>query len=455
LLVVSYIYFANQQLQTNNLSIFQKPTTCNKFEMKSAPINLRHAVLKSAGKLAAIKKSVDHQLQHCKDDSRENFDVIVLGVGSMGSSTCYHLARQGIKVLGLEQFDVPNEMGSHTGQSRLIRKAYYEHPDYVPLLERAYHNWKQLENITGMQVYFETGLLYFGRAEHPVMKGVHESADLYGIRLDTLSANDLIATYPQIKIDDDYEKLVEPEAGFLTPEGAILSYTDQALKNGAVIKTNVKVIKWDKTDEGIEVTTAKNTYKAKKLIITAGPWAAKLVPNLSSTLNITRQMMAWVIPNKPELFDLDILPCWTIADDDKPGIYYGFPILPAGSFDGPVGFKIAHHFPGTITDPDSISRIPTQQDEAKLVYALNKYFPEGYKSTLIMKACMYTNTPDENFILDILPDYDGDVVIGTGFSGHGFKFASVVGEVMSDLALKGNTTLPIGFLNAKRFFKNN
>jgi len=411
------------------------------------------SVLASVRELATAKESVKQQIQKSNNDEQKNFDVIVLGVGSMGSSTCYYLAKRGIKVLGLEQFDIPHEMGSHAGQSRIIRKAYFEHPDYVPLLERAYQNWKHLENITGTKVYFKTGLLYFGRPEHLMMKGVHGSANKYDIKVDALSAMDMKTKYPQIKIPNDYEKLYEPEAGFVTPERAILLYTDQALRSGAVIKTKVKVLQWSKTSDGIEVRTSAGSYYAKKIIITAGPWAGKMIPSLSSTLSVSRQMVAWVIPKKISLFELGRIPCWTIADDAKPSIYYGFPILPVGKFNDPIGFKLAHHYHGELSDPDTISRVPTAEDEANLVYALNKFFPDGYKATHVMKTCMYTNTPDENFIIDFLPGYDKQVAVATGFSGHGFKFVSVVGEIMSDFAIKGSTGLSIGFLNAKRFEK--
>ena len=385
--------------------------------------------------------------------SQTHFDVIVLGVGSMGSSSCYYLAKQGIKVLGLEQFDIPHELGSHAGQSRIIRKAYFEHSDYVPLLLQAYKNWRHLEKITKTQIYFQTGLLYCGKSGSPLMKGIHESADKYKIKVDSITSKKLKSKYPQINVPDDYEKLFEPEAGFLTPEKIILLYTEQTLKLGATIKTKVKVLEWKRTKGGIEVKTSVGGFSAKKLIITAGPWAGKMIPGLSSTLKITRQMIGWVIPQKPNLFELAKFPCWLIADDKKPGAYYGFPILPVGKFNGPIGFKLAHHYQGSVTDPDMVNRTPTKEDEENLIYALNKFFPGSYKSTHVMKTCMYTNTPDENFILDFLPGYDKDVMIATGFSGHGFKFSSVVGEIMSDLAIKGKTNLPIGFLNASRFIK--
>jgi sarcosine oxidase len=382
--------------------------------------------------------------------TNKHFDVIVIGVGSMGSATCYQLAKAGVKVLGLEQFDIPHELGSHGGQSRIIRKAYFEHPDYVPLLVRAYENWKSLEEATGAQVYFKTGLIYAGRKEDVLMKGIRQSAEAYNIRVDDLTSADMDNRYPQFDIPAGYDILFEPDAGFVTPERAILLFTEEAIKKGAVIKTKEKVLDWKKSGNEILVTTNSGEFACRKLVITAGPWAGKMIPALQSTLTVTRQMIAWVNPKRREPFELGNFPCWMIEDEGRGGAFYGFPILPVGKFGGPVGLKLAYHFPGSVTDPDQVDRIPKQEDETILIDALNKYFPEGYDTTLVMKSCLYTNTPDENFILDFLPGYD-DVLIATGFSGHGFKFASVAGEIMSDLADKGKTDLPIGFLSIKRF----
>jgi len=379
------------------------------------------------------------------------YDVIVIGVGSMGSSTCYYLAKAGIKILGFEQFDIPNELSSHTGQSRIIRKAYYEHPDYVPLLERAYADWADLEAASGQQVYFKTGLLYASKPEHPILQGVKDSANTYHIKLDQFSEKDKTTRYPILKTPADYEILFEPDAGFITPENAINAYVELAKQHGAVITSKVKVESWRKVNSHFEVNTSIGTYTAEKLIFTAGPWAAKLLPALKSTLSITKQVLAWVKTRNSSPFELGQFPCWMIADDHYPGVFYGFPILPSANFDGPTGFKLAHHYPGELTDPDFINRNPSSADEHLLVQFMQRYFPDEYISTIEMKTCMYTNSPDEHFILDFLPGYDQDVMVATGFSGHGFKFASVIGEIMSDLAIKGKTELPIEFLRLKRF----
>lgn len=381
----------------------------------------------------------------------KEFDVIVLGVGSMGSASCYYLAKQGYKVLGLEQFDVPHDQGSHAGQSRIIRKAYFEHPDYVPLLQRAYENWKEIETVTGSQIYFPTGLLYAGKPDDTLIKGVRESAQKYNVQVESLSHPEAISRFPQFQIPPDYDILFEPDAGFVTPERAILLYVDQAIRNGAEIHTKEKTISWEKEGKIITVKTNKDFYACKKLIITAGAWAGTLIPGLARQFKVTRQVIAWTNPMEWKPFEIGEFPCWMIDDDTKHGMYYGFPVLPVGKFGAPIGLKVAHHHPGMVSNPDAVNRIPDKEDEDNIIYAIRKFLPKGYSSTHVLKTCLYTNTPDENFIIDFLPGNDDQVVIAAGFSGHGFKFISVVGEIMADLAMKGKTELPIQFLNAHRF----
>jgi len=379
-----------------------------------------------------------------------NYDVIVIGVGSMGSSTCYQLAKKGYKVLGLEQFDIPHELGSHSGQSRIIRKAYGEASDYVPLLERAYENWKTLESETGTQVYYKTGLVYFGAKNDPFLATVKKSSSQYNIPVNSLTEKECKNKYPQFELPTDFERLEEPDAGLLTPERSILLFVQEALFKGAVIRTKEKVLEWKRENGTITVKTNKGTYQTKKLVITAGPWAGKMIAIIAPKLKVTRQALAWVQPKKWDNFVLGKFPCWNIINDGYD--FYGFPILPVGKFGAPLGLKLALHYPGgDATDPDKVNRNAKEADEKVLIQFLNKFMPDGYKNTLEMKTCLYTNTPDENFIVDYLPGFDKDVAIAAGFSGHGFKFASVIGEIMADLATNGSTQLPIGFLHAQRF----
>lgn len=380
-----------------------------------------------------------------------SFDIIVAGLGSMGAPTCYYLARRGYKVLGIEQFDISHELGSHTGQSRIIRKAYFEHSDYVPLLTRAYENWSELEKETGEQVYFKTGLAYFGLPTAAMVSGTKRSADLYNIPLEAIDDNIRQQHYPQFSIPAGFEGVFEPDAGFLTPEKAIRLYAMQAIQNGATIHTKEKLVNWKKDGNSVVVSTDKNTYHCNKLILTAGAWSPKLFPGFSNTLNVTRQFIAWIKPKKWEDFLLGNFPCWLIADSQVPGCYYGFPVLPTESFGEPYGLKTAHHYPGDITNPDHVNRQTTKKDIENIMYAMDKYFPGVFESIIAEKTCLYTNTPDEDFIIDKLPGFEDHVSIACGFSGHGFKFASVVGEILADLATEGRTNLPIEFLRAGRF----
>ncbi len=380
-----------------------------------------------------------------------SFDVIVIGVGSMGSATCYYLSKRGYKVLGLEQFDISHEFGSHAGQSRIIRKAYFEHPDYVPLMERAYQNWKELEGETGEELFYGTGLLYAGNSTNEIIKGVRLAADLYNIELEQLTAKDAADRFPQFNFPKSFDVLFEPGAGFLPPERSIRLYAAEGKKYGAEIHSNEKVIEWKKAGNGLTVKTDKNIYECNKLVITAGAWAGKMIPGLSNQIKVTRQFVAWIKTKNDEQFELNKFPCWMIGDDDKHGCYYGFPLLDTKKFGEPAGLKLAHHFPAQITDPDNVNRQPTEKDIQNLKYCLDKYLPGVFDNILSTRICLYGNSPDENFIIDQLPGHEENVSVACGFSGHGFKFSSVVGEILADLAIDGKTSMPIDFLNAKRF----
>jgi sarcosine oxidase len=382
---------------------------------------------------------------------KNSFDIIVIGVGSMGSSACYYLSKKGYRALGIEQFDIGHELGSHAGQSRIIRKAYFEHPGYVPLLERAYENWKQLVEETGEQLYFKTGLLYAGNPGNVMINGVKESAALYNIALEKLTHTEASQSFHQFSLPEDFEILFEPDAGFLPPEKSIRLYTEQAKKNGATIHLNEKIMSWKKEGNGVTVKTNKNTYNCQKLIITAGAWSGKLIPGFAEKIKATRQFVAWIKPKQRQNYLLNNFPCWMIADDEKQGCYYGFPLLPTEKFGPPEGLKLAHHYPAAVTDPDNVNREATGEDIENLKYCLQNYLPGTFQEVLSSKICLYGNSPDENFIIDKLPGYEENVCIACGFSGHGFKFVSVVGEILADLATEEKTNLPIEFLSAKRF----
>jgi sarcosine oxidase len=382
-------------------------------------------------------------------NANNHYDVIVIGVGSMGSSACWVLAERGHKVLGIEQFDIVHERGSHSGQSRIIRKAYFEHPDYVPLLERAYKNWNAFEKETASKIYERTGIVYMGRPDNENIKGILRSASLYQVPVREISVHQAEQEFP-FRIPAGFKVIIEPDAGFVTPERAIRLYAEEAEKRGAILKTNEGVIGWKEEGSKLKVTTTKSIYSCDKLIFTAGAWSSKIIPVLPASLKVTKQMLAWVKPKKTEAFVLGNFPCWFIEDPEL-GTYYGFPILPQKEFGDPVGFKIARHYPGDVVDPDHPNRSIPPHFENEIRHFLRTYIPDADGPLVTAKSCLYTYSRDEHFIIDHLPGYSNRVTIACGFSGHGFKFVSVMGEILADLAMKGKTDLPVGFLKLNRF----
>lgn len=383
-------------------------------------------------------------------EQHDHFDVIVIGIGSMGSATCWHLADRGYKVLGLEQFNIAHENGSHTGQSRIIRKAYFEHPHYVPLLQRAYENWRSFEKKINIQLYEQTGIIYMGRPDNENIKGILRSSERYNIPVEDVSREAAKKRFPYFSISNDFKVLFEPEAGFVTPERAIRLYADEAIRNGAMLKINEKVIEWKEVGTKLQVTTNKEIYTCEKLILTAGSWSSQLIPTLKTALKVTKQLLAWVKPKNREVFSLGKFPCWFVEDPEQ-GTYYGFPVLPQKEFGDPEGLKVARHFPGEVVDPDRVDRSIPANFENEIRHILQKYIPDADGPVVATKSCFYTYSDDEHFIIDHLPGYSNRVTIACGFSGHGFKFIPVVGEALADLATEGKTDLPIGFLRLDRF----
>ena len=382
----------------------------------------------------------------------KKYDAIIIGVGSMGSAACYWLAKRGYKVLGLEQFEIPHEQGSHAGQSRIIRKAYFEHPDYVPLLQRAYYNWQQLEKTTGIQVYFKTGLLYQGPDGHEMMKGVRKAASLYDIEINDLTTQQKETQFSQFNVPVGFQSIYEPNAGFIRPEKAVTLFNAEAIKASAEIHSKETVLQWSKKNGEIKVITDKSIYHTKKLVITAGAWAGRMIPELNTSIKITRQIIVWVKPADQKIFMQDRFPCWMVADVKRDGVLYGFPYLTKEKMGDPEGLKFAWHYPGEETNPDHVNRNISKEETGELIKQAAEYIPAVCHAEVVAaKTCLYANSADEDFIIDHLPGYEEDVTIACGFSGHGFKFASVVGEILADLAMNGKTSLPVDFLSLKRF----
>ena len=371
------------------------------------------------------------------------YDAIVLGVGGMGSATVYELAKRGKRVLGLERFDVPHELGSSHGTTRIIRLAYYEDGAYVPLLRRAYELWRELEGVTGERVLHVTGSIDAGPEDDWVFKGSYESCVEHGIPHEVLNASALHKRFPGYELPDGHFALLQEEGGFLTPERCIVNFVSAAQALGAEVRARERVLEWRETPHGVTVRTERGTFEAAELVITAGAWAAQQVPGLGGNAQAERQVLGWFQPHKPQLFTPDRFPVFNLAVDE--GRYYGFPVY------GIPGFKIGlyHHLHETV-DPDRLERDVHPRDEAVLRDCVARYFPAANGPTMTLKTCLFTNSPDEHFIIGRHLEYE-HVSFAAGFSGHGFKFCSVVGEVLADLAVQGETRHPVKLFDPQRY----
>ena len=373
----------------------------------------------------------------------EEYDAIVIGLGAMGSAAAYHLARRGVRTLGLEQFDIPNDRGSSHGVNRIIRLAYWEHPSYVPLLRRAYELWRELENITGERLLIITGSIDGGVPDSATVKGSLLSCELHHLPHEVLDAAALHRRYPGYRFAPKMVGVYQPDGGFVMSERAIVAHVSAAQALGAEVHAREAVAGWEPDGDGVRVRTDHGTYRAGRLVITAGPWAAKLVPSLARTAVPERQVLIWAQPRRPEYFRLGAFPVFNMEAPE--GRFYGFPVYEI------PGFKFGkYHHRLETTDPDRVDREIYPEDEAVLREGIRRYFPDADGPTMAMKTCMFTNSPDEHFILDRHPEH-AHVCLAAGFSGHGYKFASVIGEIMADLATRGESPLDLSLFRLTRF----
>ena len=370
------------------------------------------------------------------------YDVIVVGVGGMGSASAYYLARRGKRVLGLERFGIPHTMGSSHGHTRIIRLAYYEHPSYVLLLRRAYELWREIQAKVGEQLLYITGSVDAGPEDSWVFKGSWESCRLHDLPHEVLTGAELRRRYPGYHPPPEHLVLLQPEGGFLIPERCIVSYVMAAQSLGAEIHGHEKVLEWVPLGGGVQVRTDRDTYEAEKLVVTAGAWNGRLLDVLAGIAVPERQVLAWLQPTRPEYFRPDTFPVFNLLVEE--GRFYGFPVF------GVPGFKFGkYHHLQEATDPDDVDREAHPHDERLLREFAERYFPDGCGPTMDLQACMFTNTEDNHFVIDTHPDYP-QVSFASPCSGHGFKFASVVGEIMADLAENGITRHDISLFRLER-----
>ena len=371
------------------------------------------------------------------------YDVIVLGVGGMGSAAICHLAQRGMRVLGLERYDIPNDMGSSHGVTRIIRLAYYEDPSYVPLLMRAYDLWRGLGNAAGEQLLISTGSIDAGPLSSQVFQGSRDSCEVHHLNHEVLAGQEVNERFPGYHLPDDYFALFQPDGGFLLAEHCIVAHVTRALELGAEVHGREEVLAWEPDGEGVKVRTDRGSYNAGKLVVCAGAWASKLVPELSEVAVPERQVLAWFHPIRTELFVPDRFPVFNIVVDE--GRFYGFPIY------GIPGFKVGrYHHLMQVVDPDTMDRDTHDEDEEPLRAFTRGFFPQAAGPTMSLKTCIFTNSPDEHFILDFHPKYP-QVLLAAGFSGHGFKFCSVIGEILADLVEDGSTSYDLNLFKLGRF----
>lgn len=383
--------------------------------------------------------------------------MIVAGVGGMGSATVYELARRGQRVLGLERYAIPHDLGSSHGYSRVIRLAYFEDPAYVPLMRRAYELWRELERVSGESLLRVTGSIDAGPPGDRIFEGSREACEQHRLQHEVLTSAQLTERFPAYRLPAESMAVLQPEGGFLDPERCIVAYVEAAQSLGAEVRTGEALMEWEADGGGVRVATEQGEYRADRLVITAGAWAGKLVEGLAGSLTPERQVLGWFAPKRPEWFGPSRLPVFNLTVAE--GHFYGLPVYgePGGASGVGVGgaqvggFKVGrYHHLEEACDPDTVSREPRAEDEALLRSFVERYFPAGAGATVALKTCLFTNTPDEHFILDRHPDHP-EVVFAAGFSGHGFKFASVVGEIMADLVTTSGTAHEITMFRINRF----
>lgn len=371
-----------------------------------------------------------------------HFDAIVIGMGGVGSASLFHLARRGARVLGIDRFSAGHDRGSSHGQTRIIRQAYFEHASYVPLLQRAYQLWRELEEMVEESLYFPVGLLEVGPPQGVVVPGVLKAAREHNLEVETVDVAEIADRFPGFTVADGDHAIFEREAGYLRVEECVLAHLKAAAKYGAQHRFHETVVSWRCLGDGVEVSTDKATYSAGRLVIAAGAWANSLLRDLGHSLHVVRKHLHWYATSDQEYQQRDGAP--TFFYEAAGGYFYGFP-----SRDN-LGLKIAEHSGGElVADPLTVDRSVDPADQQRVETFLRTYLPQVTTTQMAHAVCLYTMSADEHFLLDHHPRHS-QVAFAAGLSGHGFKFTSVLGEAMAQLILERRTDLPIDFLRLDR-----
>lgn len=371
------------------------------------------------------------------------YDAIVLGTGGVGSAALWQLASRGARVLGIDRFSPGHDRGSSHGETRIIRLAYFEHPDYVPLLRRAYQLWHQIERESRQPLFHQVGLLQVGPTTGEVVPGVLASAKQHGLDVETLSPAEAMRRFPAFSIEPGDTAVFEPTAGYLRVESCVRTCFDLARQAGAEF-AQAAIHSWQATSDECQVETDQGTFRARQLVISPGPWAGQLLPELASRFVVRRKPLYWFETDEPRFSAM--AGCPTFLFERPHGVFYGFPSI------DPLGIKVAEHTGGkVVTDPlrEQRSDVIDAQDLSRVWNFVQQSLPGTTAHVSRHSACFYTMSPDGHFVVDRLPGHE-KAAFCAGLSGHGFKFVPVLGQILADLILDGGTDLPAGFLNAGR-----
>ncbi len=376
--------------------------------------------------------------------SQHSYDVIVAGVGAMGSAACWHLAKRGLKVLGLERFDLGHTMGSSHGLTRIIRLAYFEGSHYVPIVKRAHELWRETGEQAGLKLLHVTGSLDLApKGGGPVESSLQSCLD-HGLPHEVLEGAEVTRRFPAFQLPAGHHALWQPDGGFVASEKAIYAHVGLAQSHGAEIRTNEPLLDWTPTAQGgVVVRTERGTYSAGQLVITSGAWIADAVPALTQRVRTVKQAIGWFTTRRPELFREDVFPVFMLNVEE--GDFYGFPL-----YEHP-GFKLGGpHFGREPMDPREPDRTPSAHQVSLIRECLARYIPDAAGEPLTLKGCVYTVSPDEDFIVDQVPGVP-QAVFASACSGHGFKFASAIGEILADLSTKGQSAFDLEPFSLSRF----
>jgi sarcosine oxidase len=374
-------------------------------------------------------------------------DVVVVGVGAMGSAALWRLAERGIPAIGFERFEPGHDRGSSHGETRILRTAYLEGPAYVPLAQRAIGLWGELERVSGVSLMVVNGGLMLGSRDSDVITGTMASVETYGLPYRLLDATQLRTEYPAHRVSEDDVAIFEHEAGFLRPELAVTTAAGRAEDLGATVVRNSVIRRIENRPGGVRVTADGVVCDARHAVVSVGAWLQSVFPDLHLPVRVTRQIATWWPLERPQLFTPDRFPIFirdiggSITADSS---FYGFP-----SQDGAT-IKVAIHREGNVVDPDTIDREVSAEDLAPIRDHINRYLDGVRLEPVRTSVCMYTNTPDHDFLIGSPPGMSNLTILG-GFSGHGFKFASVIGDIAADLAARGGTDYPVSWLSPDRF----